>query len=178
MILASSTVWRGDRVELFVLEPEDVSEAYVGWLNDPRVNRFLESRFEQHTLESTRAFVAGCRQSDKSLLLGIRGPRHAGRHIGNIKVEVNARHGVGEVGLLIGEIQVHGQGIATQAVELTVRIARTQLGLRKLSAGCYATNKGSERAFVKAGFVVEGVRPGHFLLEGRPENLVLLGLML
>lgn len=178
MIIESSAAWRGERVELFVLEPEHVSEAYVGWLNDPRVNRFLESRFAQHTLESTRQFVAGCRQSDKSLLLGLRSPRHAGRHVGNIKVEVNAHHGLGEVGILIGETQAHGQGIATQAIELIARLARTQLGLRKLSAGCYATNGGSERAFVKAGFVVEGMRPGHFLLEGRPENLVLLGLML
>lgn len=178
MIIVSSSDWRADKVELFLLEPDHVTETYVGWLNDPRVNRFLESRFEQHTLESTRAFVAGCRQSDRSLLLGIRSVRHAGRHVGNIKVEVNARHALGEVGILIGETQVHGQGIATQAIAQIVRIARAQLGLRKLSAGCYATNQGSERAFVRAGFVVEGVRCGHFLLEGRPENLVLLGLLL
>jgi RimJ/RimL family protein N-acetyltransferase len=95
--------------------------------------------------------------------------------VGNIKIELNRRHGLGEIGILIGERVVHGRGIATAAISLIANIAREQLQVRKLTAGCYASNKGSERAFVKAGFTVEGTREAHFLLDGKPESLVLLG---
>lgn len=178
MILASTTRWRSAEVELFPLTPEDVTERYVGWLNDPQINRYLESRFERHTLDSTRTFVADCAASSKSVLFGIRCKHMDGAHVGNIKIETNARHGLGEVGILLGEKRVHGRGVATEAIRLAAGVAREELHLRKLTAGCYAGNKGSERAFVKAGFAVEGVRPDHFLLDGRPENLILLGLFL
>lgn len=178
MNLSSTPAWHGEKVQLFLLEVSDVTETYVGWLNDPRVNLYLESRFQHHTLESTRTFVASCRADENVLFLGLRYPPFEGRHVGNIKLDINRRHGLGEVGILIGERAVHGRGVATDAIKLMSNIARTQLGLRKLSAGCYATNKGSERAFVKAGFVVEGVRPKHVLVGDRSEDVVQLGVLL
>lgn len=178
MIIPADKSWSSGPVELFPLEVDDVGAGYVDWLNDPQLNRFLESRFAQHTLESTRAFVAGCREAASSLLLGVRCEWLGTEHVGNIKIEVNKHHGLGEIGILIGNKQVHGRGVATHAIKAMAGIARVELGLRKLSAGCYASNKGSERAFVKAGFVVEGIRPGHFLLDGHAEDLVLLGMSL
>ena len=177
MKLAVQPAWRSGQVEFFLLEPDLVTERYVGWLNDPLINRYLESRYVTHTLESTRDFVAGALANPDALFLGIR-QRSTGLHVGNIKVELNRRHGLGEIGILIGERAVHGQGIATTAISMLVELARAQLGLRKLTAGCYASNQGSQRAFTKAGFVVEGIRADHFLLDGKPESMVLLGRLL
>jgi RimJ/RimL family protein N-acetyltransferase len=177
MELASRESWRSGIVELFLLDTNGVTDRYVSWLNDPAINRYLESRYVVHTLESTRTFVAGTLAHPDVLFLGIR-HRALGQHVGNIKIEINRRHGLGEVGILIGEQAVHGQGVGTDAISTLAGIARDELGVRKLSAGCYASNKGSERAFVKAGFVVEGQRPEHFLLDGKSEALTLLGLVL
>lgn len=178
MIVTPQASWSSESVELFLLDPADVAESYVSWLNDPALNRFLESRFALHTLDSTRAFVRACRDSDSTLMLGIRCRWLGAEHVGNIKIEINKHHRVGEIGILVGNKQVHGKGVATQAIKTMATIARDTLGLRKLSAGCYASNQGSERAFIKAGFVVEALRPGHFLLEGQPEDLVLMGMSL
>jgi [ribosomal protein S5]-alanine N-acetyltransferase len=178
MIVSTNKAWSSGPVQLFPLDVTDVGDSYVSWLNDPELNRFLESRFTEHTLESTRAFVTGCRVGAGSLLLGVRCDWLGTQHVGNIKIEVNKYHRIGEIGILIGNKQVHGKGVATHAIKAMTMLARDELGLRKLSAGCYASNKGSERAFVKAGFTVEGVRPGHFLLDGRAEDLVLLGMSL
>jgi len=79
---------------------------------------------------------------------------------------------------MIGEKKTHGKGVATQAISLLAQIAREELKLRKLTAGCYESNKASERAFIKAGFVIEGKRPEHFLINGQPEGLTLMGMML
>jgi ribosomal-protein-alanine N-acetyltransferase len=166
---------RATTVELFVLMPDHVSDAYVAWLNDPEVNRFLESRFDTHTIESTRSFVAAMHASPDNLMLGIRSTA-LGRHVGNIKLgPISRRHGTGEVGILIGDRAAWGRGIATQAIAALSDIARTRLGLRKVTAGCYATNVGSQRAFEKAGYAVEGCRKAQYLLDGQPEDLVVMG---
>jgi ribosomal-protein-alanine N-acetyltransferase len=167
-------------VSLFLLTPDDVSEDYVSWLNDPLVNQYLESRFQMHTLASTRAFVAEVLASRDSLFLGIRTQLAAGdpsrRHVGNIKLaSIDEHHRTGEVGIMIGDRASWGKGVATAAIELLCDISRNQLSLRKVTAGCYAANVGSQRAFEKAGFSVEAVRKQQVLLNGVPEDVVLMG---
>ena len=176
MIIPATAAWSSNSVQLFLLDERDVTARYVEWLNDPAVNRYLESRFELHTHDSTCGYVRRCRDREYTLLLGIR-DRNAD-HVGNIKLEINARHGLGEVGILIGKASIHGQGVGSEAIRVLSRIACEELGLRKLSAGCYGDNKGSERAFVKAGFTVEGRRPDHLLLDDQTQTLTLLGLVL
>jgi [ribosomal protein S5]-alanine N-acetyltransferase len=178
MRLESTSGWKGLRVELFQLEPEDVTGRYVDWLNDPAVNRFLEVRWQRSTLHTTSEFVALQIESPASLLLGMRAI-DTGQHVGNIKLgPIDIRHGLAEVGIMIGEAAARGTGIGSEAIRLLAGIARDQLALRKLTAGCYASNMGSTRAFQKAGFHVEGTRREHFLLDGKPENLTLLARLL
>jgi RimJ/RimL family protein N-acetyltransferase len=175
MQLEPTSRWRSESIELFVLREEHVGADYVRWLGDPRVNRYLESRFASHTVDSTCAFVRACLDSQANLLLGIRDLALGARHVGNIKIgPIDLHHGLGEVGLLIGEPQSWGRGLASGAITMVCDIAGDQLGLRKLTAGCYASNIGSEKAFVRAGFEVEGRRRAHFLLDGVPEDLVLM----
>jgi RimJ/RimL family protein N-acetyltransferase len=172
--LGSAFPWRTERVELFLLEPEFVTERYVSWLCDPEVNRYLESRFLKHDMVSTVAFVSKMREDPDVLMLGIRSLA-LGAHVGNIKLgPLDHNHGIGDIGLMIGERSAWGRGLATDAIVTMIRIASKQLRLRKLTAGCYASNVGSELAFRKAGFHVEARRKNHFLLEGRVEDLVLM----
>jgi RimJ/RimL family protein N-acetyltransferase len=175
MDLAPNAAWLRPTIELFKLTEPDVNEEYVRWLNDPRVNRFLESRHVTHTLESSREFVRGCLASPTTLFLGIRSLELDGRHVGNIKLgPIDRHHGLGEIGLLLGEPHAWGRGIGSEAISAICDIAGSQLGLRKITAGCYASNVPSEKAFMKAGFEVEGRRSAHFILDGRPEDLVLM----
>ena len=178
MQIAATSGWTSADVELFPLRSEHVTQRYVDWLNDPEVNRFLESRFQHHTLESTQGFVRACEMNPEQLFAGIRYRPLGSRHVGNIKLDLNRKHGLAEVGILIGEKEIYGRGVASQAIMRIAGIAREDLGLRRLTAGCYAGNQGSVRAFVKAGFTVECRRPNHFLLDGRPQDLILMGLAL
>ncbi len=154
--------------------PAHVTNEYVGWLRDPEVNRYLESRFTPHDFASTTAFVAKMRADANTLMLGIRS-LELDRHVGNIKLgPIDRNHGLGEIGLMIGDRGAWGRGIASDAITVVCEIAARQLGLRKLTAGCYASNVGSARAFEKAGFHVEALRRDHFLLDGRSEDLLLM----
>lgn len=175
METAPVQAWHRGDIELFLLDESHVGNAYVGWLNDARVNRFLESRFRTHTVNSTREFVRSCRSSDSTLLLGIRSRALNDRHVGNIKLgSIDSHHGLGEIGVLVGETDAWGRGIASGAISIMCDIALEQFRLRKITAGCYASNVGSERAFVRAGFGIECRRRAHYILEGRPEDLLLM----
>lgn len=171
-----TSLWQNNSIELFVLQPTDVSLNYVSWLNNPVVNCYLESRFSKHTQDSTRNFVESCLVDPATLFLGIR--YLDGRHIGNIKIAVNRDHKLGEVGILIGETDVWGKGIASKSISMILEIAKTELGLRKLTAGCYASNLGSQKAFLKAEFHIECHRKDHFLLNDKPEDLILMAAFL
>ena len=168
-------LWKTSAVELFVLQETDVTDEYVGWLNNPRVNRFLECRFAVHTRESVREFVRGHLLDPSSLFCGIRSGAHSWKHVGNIKLSpIDRNHGLGEVGVIIGDENAWGKGIGTEAIRIMSGIARSELGLRKLVAGCYGSNVGSQIAFQRAGFEIACRLNDHFLLDGKTEPLVLM----
>lgn len=154
------------RLKLRRLVSADVTDTYVGWLNDPEICRFLETRHFPQDEESVREFVRAKAASDNEFLFGIF-LLEGNRHIGNIKIgPINRYHNLADVSLLIGERDCWGKGYATEAIVAVTRHAFDVLGIAKLSAGMYAQNEGSRCAFIKAGYVQEGLRRRHYELEG------------
>ena len=138
------------RLTLRPLTVADVTPAYVGWLNDGEVTRFLETRHSPQTAATVRAFVEATNANPTEHLFAMI-VRGTGHHIGNIKLGgVHPIHALGEVSILIGERSVWGQGYAAEAIVRLADHAFADLGLEKLAAGLYAANTGSERAFLPA----------------------------
>jgi glutamate-1-semialdehyde 2,1-aminomutase len=166
----------GAHIELRTLTADDATESYLAWLIDPEINRHLEVRFAPScTRDELRAFIEATNASADSLLLGVF-LREGGSHIGNIKLgPVDPNHACGDIGLLIGERAEWGKGHATAAISLVSEYAFSRLGLSKLTAGCYAENVGSRRAFLKAGFIEEGRRIAQYLADGKRQDGILLG---
>ena len=129
------------RLTLRTLLPTDCSERYVSWLNEPEINRYLETCFQPpQTLESVRGYVSIVAERNDEHMFGVF-LNGGARHVGNIKVgPISSPHRVGDVSLLIGERDCWGQGIATEAIQAVCRYAFAQLGVRKLSASMYAPN--------------------------------------
>jgi RimJ/RimL family protein N-acetyltransferase len=168
---------RGRMISLREIEPSDVSPVYLQWMNDPEVSRYLESRFVTHTLDTLMEFVDRIIKSETEWLFAICDNRKA-NHLGNIKLgPVNLRHGVAEVGLLVGEKKCHCKGIGTEAIRLISAFAFKVLGIRKLTAGMYEANIGSCRAFEKCGFRLEGVLRGQYLVDGVAHDGFRMGLL-
>lgn len=167
----------GERVTLRPLAVSDVSDAYVAWMNDATTNRFMETRWRRHSRADVEAFVADKAASAAEHLFGIF-LNDGDRHIGNLKIgPIDANHGRGDLSYFIGDADARGQGFASEAVGLGVRIGFEQLGLHKLTAGIYAENAESGRVLNKNGFAAEGRRPGHFAFEGGRADMVEYGLI-
>lgn len=156
----------------------DVGPDYLGWMNDPLVTRHLESRFQTWDLDSLAAWVRATLADPNSHLLAI---IHLadGRHAGNLKIgPVRHPHRVAEVGIMVGRRELWGRGIGSRALRLAALYARRDLGLHKLTAGCYADNPASIRAFEKAGFIREGLARSEWLSGDAYVDGVRLGLLL
>lgn len=167
----------GERLYLRGVTADDVNETYLRWMHDPEVMQYLESRFQPHSLSSLHEFVTQMQHDRDQLFLAIV-LKDKDRHIGNIKLgPINWIHRFADIGLLIGEKDCWGKGYATEAIQLLTQYAFNALNLHHLTAGCYATNMGSARAFLKAGWVEEGRRKSYFYSAGKYVDEILLGIV-
>ncbi len=167
----------GGRLYLRSLTLADAGAHYVGWLNDCKVNRYLESRHVTHTIEGVTEFVRSKINDEAVLFVGMF-LNGSDRHIGNIKLEPIERDNArAEVGIMLGDKDSWGKGYATEALKLTVRAGFEHLRLHKLTAGCYGSNIASIKAFQNAGFSIEGVRRSHIRAEDAWEDVILLGIL-
>lgn len=154
--IARGEVLEGERVRLRLCEPSDCTDRYLAWLADPEVNRYLETRWSEQTLDSIRAFVTTMLESTHSYLFAII-DKSSNVHVGNVKVgPVIQHHDVADVSYFIGERSVWGRGLGTEAVRLATRFGFSRLELHRLQAGLYETNIGSFRVLEKAGYTYEG----------------------
>jgi ribosomal-protein-alanine N-acetyltransferase len=146
---------------------EHITDAYVGWLNDPEVVRFSRQRFQTHTKDSCRAFYESFRSSLSHFSAIIAG----GRHIGNVSTQVNREDNIADISLLIGDKTLWGQGYGAE-VWGAVMAALLDAGLRRVTGGCMADNAGMIHVFQKTGMTPYYVRPGYFLRDGQPVDSV------
>lgn len=146
---------------------DDCNENYLKWMNDPEINKYLESRFMTHTIDSLKDFVTSMNSSENNVLFAII-DKESDTHIGNIKLgNIHPVHKYADIGLIIGDKNYWGRGIATNAIKLVSEFAFEELNLRKVFAGVYENNIGSIRAFEKCGFKKAYVKKDNYFFEGK-----------
>ena len=164
-----------ERLVLETLTPGNMSTDYLTWLQDPDVVRYLEVRHTDQSCERIQNYVQDMLASADNLMMGMF-LKLGKRHIGNIKLgPVNWRYGRADIGLVIGDRACWCRGYATEAIEGVGQIAFNILTLRRVEAGVYASNKGSIKAFLNADFRREGILKGQWILDGQPEDHIILG---
>jgi len=133
----------------------DVSLRYLGWLQDERINQYLETRWTEQNLDSIRAYVRSQIAAVDSALLAI---EFDGIHIGNLKIgPINEHHKCADISYFIGDQAYWGRGLATAAIRRAVAYGFEDLNLHRMQAGVYAGNIASIRALEKSGFLREGL---------------------
>ena len=80
-----------------------------------------------------------------------------------------------ESGVFLGNADIKGKGIGTEAVMLLVKYGFDVLGLHKIVARVLAYNSASIRLHEKAGYVQEAYLKDELFLDGRFEDLIFFG---
>ena len=146
-------------VHLAPLDVGQVSEEYVGWLNDPLVRQYTEISGGETTASVTQYVAQTVAAPDAAIWRIVFSD---GVHVGNIRLShIRWKHRRAEVAILIGSRDHWSRGVATNAIRLLTEFAWTGLKLHKLTAGILAPNVASRRAFEKAGYSVEAVLREH-----------------
>lgn len=149
-------ILNGKKIFLRLVTLEDCKQEYLNWLNDPEVNRYLETRWHKQTLSSVQEFVLSMLEDPDNYLFAI---NHSVRnhHIGNIKLgPINHNHSYADISYFIGEKNEWGKGYASEAIHLVSEFGFNRLNLHRLQAGLYRGNIASASALVKAGFQQDG----------------------
>jgi len=163
------------RILLRTITVEDIHHGYLNWMNNPETNQFLESRFSVLSSENLKSYILETNSKADTLFLAII-DKKSNTHIGNIKLgPINPHHHYAEIGLIIGEQSFWGKGYATESIDLLCTYAFENLKLHKITAGMYSNNHGSYKAFLKAGFHVEGTRKQHFVFNDQYVDYIMVG---
>lgn len=163
----------GDTIRLGPLDVGAVERGYFDWMHDDAVIANLEVRFADRSRDALRSFIERTNAARDMALFGIFAVPDD-QYIGNLKLTEVRPHRRVEIGLLIGPVEARGKGYGTAAIRLAADYAFAHLGAVKVTAGCYATNRASIRAFERVGFHIEAVRPSHYdTADGRVDGVYL-----
>lgn len=169
-----NATWTGAQVSLSQFRPRYVSRRYLRWLNDPEVVRYSRQRFLNHGFVSSFRYLRRFPPLP-SRFLAIR-ELETGRMIGTLTVFVDVRHGVADIGIMIGEKSRWGSGLGLDAWRTAVDNVQMVPNIRKITAGCLSENLAMMRIMESSGMHLEAIRRSHELFDDRPVDLLLYAL--
>ncbi len=145
----------------------------VGWLNDREVVQFSEQRHKKHTVESQLDYWKSPATVEPNFVRIIELQENYA--IGSISVTVDQNNNVADVGILIGNKSHWGRGFGYETWECVCNYLFAEKGIRKIEAGCMATNKAMRRICEKFLMFEEGTRTNHFMVNGEPVSMIMYG---
>ena len=164
---------RGPRVSLAPFTAADITDGYIGWLNDPEVVRYSNQRFVRHTRESCERYFAGFAGS-ANVFASLRWHPADGsvRAVGTLTAYRSLPHGTADVGILLGDRSARGQGLGLEAWRLMLDWLLDTPGLRTVTAGTLAANQAMRTVAERSGMHCEGRRVAQELVDGEPTDIL------
>lgn len=129
-------------------------QTMVKWLNDPEVVRYSEQRHQQHDEESQAYYLGDGPDVFRKICVD-------SQFIGTITAYVDRHNSVADVGILIGDRSIWGQGYGTEAWKSFCNSLFSG-GIRKIEAGAMCTNQAMIRICSNYQMFREGGRSLHF----------------
>lgn len=169
-------MYEGKLVRLRTMEPDD-AERLHGWINDPEVREHLAARYpmsmanEAEWVESAKTIgYADARFAVESI--------GEGRHIGSLDIRtIGPENRRGELGLMIGDKSVWGQGYGVDMVRTGCRFGFDEMNLHRIELWVLGDNERAIHVYEKVGFVREGVARQAWFKGGRYLDMVLMGML-
>jgi RimJ/RimL family protein N-acetyltransferase len=168
----------GKLVRLTAEDPETMAKPYSEWARDTEYSRYLDSNppytfstkkwkeWLEKDVEKTDNNFFNIRTLEDNQLIGFVG-----------LFELYCQHGDAMVAIAIGPHEYWGKGYGTDAMNLILRFAFTELNLRRMSLIVFEYNQRGIRSYEKNGFKIEGRVRGAMLREGKRCDFIWMGVM-
>jgi RimJ/RimL family protein N-acetyltransferase len=160
----------GRKVTLTRFGEQDITERYIGWLNDPVVTRYSNQRFHRHDRKSSRRYLTSF-EGTPNLFVSVRRTEDDAA-IGTMTVYVSPHHGTADIGILIGDRAVWGRGYGQDAFNALVNFLAREPQVRKITCGTLACNAPMIRLAEHSGMQPDGRRISQELVDGEPVDIL------
>ena len=160
----------GRKVLLQRFSERDITDAYIGWLNDPVTMRFSNQRFLRHDRQSSQRYLATFEDSN-NLFFSVRSNSN-GSAIGTMTAYISPMHGTADMGILIGDRSAWGQGFGLDAWTILLHHLLAQPHIRKVTAGTLACNAAMLSLAAKSGMLPDGQLRKQELVDGVPHDIL------
>lgn|SRR5574337_1154250 len=157
--------FQSERFYLRDITFDDINEEYLSWFKNEKVTGFLEAK--NLTKEEVEKYISRGIVNKTYYMYAICDITND-KHIGNVKVgPIDLKHNISDLVVVIGNTDYWGNGVGTEVIKLGNKLAFEKHKIRKLSGGMYSDNIGSFKAYTKAGWVKEATLIGHYQLNGK-----------
>ncbi|MUG97022.1 GNAT family N-acetyltransferase [Scytonema sp. UIC 10036] len=166
----------GDRIGFKNIEIDDLEKIYI-WKNDFE----LDSLVMSHPLPVSKKEVEDWlknNQSDKhQVLFGIF-LLESQQCLGIVRLMfIDWIGSTADLGIYIGTKELRGQGIGQETVRLILNYAFKGLNLHKVCLRVLESNLNAIRCYQVCGFVQEGLLRQQYWVNGKYENVILMGIL-
>ncbi|MCD4676457.1 MAG: GNAT family N-acetyltransferase [Desulfobacula sp.] len=166
--------YEGENVYLKLLTEEDIDDRYVNWFKNVQLTMFYSGTKRKYDREYLINDLKSGLETGESFIYGIY-VKEDNKLIGNYRIsKIHKTNNTCDVSIIIGDTDYHGKGLAVDAFKVGNYLVFNVHDIRKISSGMYCKNLRSYKALMKAGWLCEGRRIGHYLVEGKPMDQLMV----
>ena len=167
--------YASERIYLKDIELTDITDRVMAWFRDDELMKFYSNTRNQITKEKFISSIIEGKQKNNVFTFGIF-DLTTDKIIGTIKLgPINHSQKISDLVTLIGDRDFLGKGLAVEAIKLGNKLAFEEYDIRKLLSGMYESNIPSIKAYTRAGWIIEGRLKGHYYVDGKNEDRILVG---
>jgi len=161
-------------VTLRVIEEKDLGKIY-SWKNNFELAKMIMSSPLPVAGYQIEEWYRSLQEDKNEVLFGI----YVNSSIAGIAriMSVNRLHSVAKFGMYIGENEMRSKGTGKKVLHLILNYVFKDLNLNKISLTVLETNTIAIKLYESAGFKREGLLRQEFWINGKYENLVIMGIL-
>lgn len=174
-------ILKGELVRLAAVDYEELGKAYAHWNHDSELMRLMDSRSVQFRSAKSIAdfFEKDIKDASPAQYYFTIRALDDNRLLGDINLDVINNWGSRDafVGLGIGNRDDWGKGYGTDAMQIMLRFAFTEVNLRRVTLTVFEYNPRGIRSYEKVGFQHEGRLRGALLRDGKRWDMLYMGIL-
>jgi ribosomal-protein-alanine N-acetyltransferase len=164
----------GQKIDLIPFDQQFVGQRYLSWVHDQEVTKYLIQPSKKLTLQDLQEYVEILKASPDDYFFAIV-YQELNLHIGNLRVgPISWDNSDTRFGIMIGDKNFYGKGLATEALELTLKFVFTILKLKKFTLEVPSLNIAACKVYEKIGMKIIGNKKNGFIRDDITSDMLTL----